>query len=138
MGNGKKYSSGGDINLLLIKKNSMKKAVLLLSLLIPIFGMSQKAIDKVTLSNGKTIVVYDDYTWRETNSTNAIPLLGSPVKKTSASTKSAGISYNSRKKKPSTSSSKSSSSGYCGAPTKKGGACRRRVAGGGYCWQHGG
>lgn len=118
----------------------MKKLILTLLLFVPLFISAQKVVETVKLSNGKSIVVYDDYSWKYrtetitksvTNTTNAKqPLVSQP--KTTTKTTS-----NVKPKPTSTSTYKSTStSSYCGARTKSGGYCKRKVAGGGRCWQH--
>ncbi|MEC5395654.1 DUF3157 family protein [Bergeyella sp. RCAD1439] len=126
----------------------MKTKLFLLTLfIVPLLGFSQKKIETLTLSNGRTITLYNDYTWKyETISKKTYGFSSSVTKSNSSRTntsyssiKSPSVKTKNKKQKTykrSSSYSSSSYSGYCGAPTKKGGPCSRRVAGGGRCWQH--
>lgn len=105
--------------------------------------ISQNKIDEVKLSNGQTIIVFDNNTWsyKDGNKTSTIQEK-KDIEKTS---QRANITTNrvsqtkgetsTRNTRSSTNRTKTSSS-ICGARTKKGGYCQRRVAGGGRCWQH--
>ncbi|WP_018674878.1 DUF3157 family protein [Riemerella columbina] len=123
------------------------KLFLLMMFIIPLLGFSQKKIETVKLSNGNTVTLFDDNTWKyETTDVQVYGFSSSISKSNSgytnksysnnkslpAKTKNRKYKTNSRLK----SYSSSSYSGYCGTPTKKGGACSRRVSGGGRCWQH--
>lgn len=114
----------------------MKKlsTLLLFCIIYSITLFSQSKIDEVKLSNGKTIIVYSDNTWKykETSNSGIKPVYNSSTN----NSQTKGANAASSKTKTTQTSSSASYSGYCGAPTKKGGACKRRVSGGGRCWQH--
>lgn len=112
-----------------MKKNIVAVALLLSSLI----ACGQKKIDTVTLSSGKTIIIYDNKTWAYTNSPQkpVITEATGTTKTSSNNPQGTNSNYNGKG-----SSSKASYSLVCGARTKKGGACQRKVSGGGRCWQH--
>lgn len=58
----------------------MKKFIII-SLFLVFSGLiySQKSIEEVRLSNGKTIIVYDDYTWREKQKNYNVPSYNSNI-----------------------------------------------------------
>lgn len=134
----------------------MKKAIIIIvlfSLSLPLF--SQKVIEEVKLSNGRTIVVYDDNTWKYKDTNNKLypreiekiddsTLKEKPLPRALSNSSQSNNSTNDNsttttsKRKTNESSKKSSYSSMCGARTKKGTSCQRRVSGGGRCWQHGG
>lgn len=112
-----------------MKRNIVAFTLLLTSTL----ACGQKKIDTVTLSNGKTIIVYDNKTWAYTNSETkpgSNEMIDAP--KTNGTNTSGTNNYTGK----GSSNNKGNSSSTCGAPTKKGGACQRKVSGGGRCWQH--
>lgn len=117
----------------------MQITITFLLLLLPYLSYSQKIIEIIKLSNGKNIIIRDNYTWEYTsNSTNKTYGITSSNKTSYNKTSSSKNSSNKRKKTnyKSTNYYKSSYSSYCGALTKSGGSCRRKVSGGGRCWQH--
>lgn len=111
-----------------------KNLVAVFLLLSSTIACGQKKIDTVTLSNGKTIVIYDNKTWAYTN--NEPKLLSKELTDTPRTNGTNNSGANNHSGGKSSSSSKSGYSSTCGAPTKKGGACQRKVSGGGRCWQH--
>lgn len=112
-------------------KKNIAVFILLLSLL---FSCTQKKIDTVTLSNGRTIIIYDNQTWDYANSQTK---LSSTVAIDSPKADSINAILTTDNNNHSTKSySKPIRSSTCGAPTKKGGPCKRKVAGEGRCWQH--
>ena len=124
----------------------MKTIITFLLILSSCTIYSQKTIERILLSNGKTIIIKDNFTWSydkksASNSNNRKPYgitssnlsvnnRSNNISHKKKNTISKKISYNTKRKY------NSSYSGYCGALTKKGGSCRRKVSGGGRCWQH--
>ncbi len=113
----------------------MKKNIAAFTLLLcSFFACTQKKIDTVTLSNGRTIIIYDNQTWEYTNSqtisTNAIAIDSRKVDSIHTAEKISNDNYNTK------GYSKPIRSSTCGAITKKGGTCKRKVAEGSRCWQH--
>ncbi|AZZ58011.1 hypothetical protein [Riemerella anatipestifer] len=120
------------------------KLFLLAMFVIPLLGLSQKKVETVKLSSGRTVVLYNDNTWRYSDSNDRVYGFSS-----STSKRSSGINrHHAKHALPKTKSKKHkknhhsktyssySYSSYCGALTKKGGSCSRKVSGGGRCWQH--
>jgi hypothetical protein len=111
----------------------MKKNILVFFLLLSTtIACGQKKIETITLSNGKTIVIYDNKTWAYIYSEVKPGANGVSDTPKTTGTNTSGNSNN----RKSSSNSRTTYSSTCGAPTKKGGACQRRVSGGGRCWQH--
>lgn len=115
----------------------MKKLLLLSCLIFSVSATlkAQEIVETVKLSNGKTVVLYDNQTWEYKKTLESI----SNIRNENTNSKNKrNLSSTPSKRIESSSSSYKSVTGYCGAPTKKGGSCRRKVSGGGRCWQHGG
>ncbi len=117
----------------------MKKLILVIFLFSPIFMYAQKQIDTVKISNGRQIIILDNFTWRYISETEINELKKKDTGKLSSESlplKSATNSTSTTVKPKISTQSSSSYSSTCGARTKSGGYCKRVVKGGGRCWQH--
>lgn len=93
-------------------------------LITSFYVSGQEIVEKVALSNGKSVLLFNNNTWKyeEKDTLKVTPLM---QKKTTQN--------NTIKKQKKENNSYTSN--ICGARTKKGGYCQRRT-GGGRCYQH--
>ena len=94
-----------------------------------------KAIDTTTLTNGKTIVVYSNKTWKYIERPVVAAIVNtyySPSQEQSTDPVTTTRSATRTTHTPATTSHQ------CHATTQKGAQCRRMVINGYNCWQHGG